>query len=205
MARKKQQTKAKKEEKSGVYTTDYQAKWIAGLEKDSFQKPELNKFITFFLFHSPCSQLSAMSKTLLEYGWDDPWKKPQSLRKRLVSLSTNPNLVFSAQSVNDMQQALKKSNLSDDFPGNHNTEQIALYNNMYNQFMSVFYHLRNAIAHGRFTLIDIGADNGDYIIAFEDINKNKDEFRVTARMTLLKSTLDKWIDTIEAGFQVEMG
>lgn len=74
-----------------------------------------------------------------------------------------------------------------------------MYNKKKNQFISVFYHLRNAFAHGRLNMIDIGLKD-DYVFIFEDIQKKKEMCKVTARMILRKSTLLKWIDIIEAGY-----
>ena len=64
--------------------------------------------------------------------------------------------------------------------------------------MSVFYHLRNAFAHGRLNMVDV---DGECVFLFEDIqeNKKKGEIKVTARMILRKSTLLKWIEIIENG------
>ena len=64
--------------------------------------------------------------------------------------------------------------------------------------MSVFYHIRNAIAHCRLNMVDV---DGECVFVLEDVqpNKNADRLKVSARMILRKSTLLKWIDLIEQG------
>ncbi len=42
-----------------------------------------------------------------------------------------------------------------DITANLQKERIVVYNKKKNQFISVFYHLRNAFAHGRLNMIDI--------------------------------------------------
>lgn len=188
----------KNHEKSGKVTVDKKPDWIDVDVTKKLNKAELNRIFTFFVFYSPCMELSAMSKSLEGYGWGDtPWKKPQSLQHKLKKLSNNPKLIFSAQTIDDMNQAIMQAELQDVL-AKLDSERVAIFNNKRNQFMSVFYHLRNAFAHGRFKII--GIENDDYIFIFEDVKKSKTTYEVTARMVLRKSTLIKWIDLIEAGY-----
>ena len=91
-----------------------------------------------------------------------------------------------------MEMALEKSGLKDHFPHSFEKEVICFRNNKNNQFISAFYHIRNALAHGRFCIQNV---NGEDFFAFEDVGKNK----VSARMILRKSTLLQWIELIEGG------
>lgn len=187
-----------KKVKSGFVLVDFQPKWLDYIDPERFNNADLNRIITFFVFHSPCSKLSAMSKSLERYGWNNPWKNPQLLQRKLKIVSNNDNLIFSSETIDNMKQALEKANLLDDIKANINLERIAIYNSEKNQFMSIFYHLRNAFAHGRFNMFDVGLD--DYVFIFEDISKRINMNKVTARMILRKSTLIKWIDLIETGY-----
>jgi hypothetical protein len=186
-------------EKSGNITVEFRPEWLDYIMPEKFNSPELNRIVTFFVFHSPCRQLSAMSKSLEEYGWNAPWKKPQYLQRKLKATSTNNGLIFSAQTIGDMRQALEKSRLMGNLTDDLNTERIAIFNNQRNQFMSVFYHLRDAFAHGRLNMFDIGLED-DYVFLFEDVRKNKSVYQVTARMILRKNTLLNWIELIEGGY-----
>ena len=47
-------------------------------------------------------------------------------------ISTNVDLLFSAQTIDDMKQALEKARLLDNITADVNTERIAVYNNKKN-------------------------------------------------------------------------
>ena len=143
-------------DKSGYVSVEFHPEWLDYIVPERFNNADLNRIVTFFVFHSPCSELSAMSKSLVEYGWNAPWRKPQYLQRRLKAASTNADLLFSAETIDDMRQALEKAELLEDITANIEVERIAVYNNKKNQFMSVFYHLRDAFAHGRLNMVDIG-------------------------------------------------
>lgn len=97
-----------------------------------------------------------------------------------------------------MDDALEKADLLNCFPSDYSRERICIYDNQKNQFLSVFYHIRNALAHCRLNMINI---DSDCVFIFEDIqpNKNAEQLKVSARMILRKSTLLKWIEIIENG------
>lgn len=162
--------------------------WVKRLPAKEFVDEELIKIITFYLFHSPCNGLSAMQKSLKDYNWHTPWRLPYKLNSQLKQASSNFNLIFSAKSYATLDEALKKADLLDNFPSNLKCERIGVYDNKSNQFISVFYHIRNAFAHGRFCI-------KENTFVFED----KYGTKVSARMILKKKTLLKWIEIIEGG------
>ena len=163
-----------------------------------FNDKDLFKIVIFYVFHSPCPQISSMGRTLEEYGWNAPWRKPFYLNRQLKKASTNLNLVYSANSYDKFGKALTKANLLDDFPNDLHTERICIYDNMKNQFLSVFYHLRNAFAHCRLNMVDV---DGECTFILEDGVPLNEKYKLSARMILRKSTLLKWIDIIESGEQ----
>lgn len=174
-------------------------KWLEWIAPEEFHNEELFRIVIFYVFHSPCTGLSAMGKSLADYKWHKPWCKPYYLNKQLKQASSNFNLLFSAKSYDKMSEALGKADLNDNFPNDLSRERICIYNNENNQFMSVFYHIRNAFAHGRLNIVD---SNGECVFVLEDIVPNKKSpqcQKVSARMILRRSTLLKWIDIIEAG------
>lgn len=103
-----------------------------------FADNELFRIITFFVFHLLCAELSSMCRSLEEYGWATPWRKPFHLNKQLKQAATNQQLLFSAQNYNVLESALDKANLKGNFPSDFATERICIYDNMNNQFLSVF-------------------------------------------------------------------
>lgn len=181
-----------------MLTTKRDADWLEWIVPDKFNDKDLFRIVIFFVFHSPCPKLSAMGKSLSEYGWKTPWSQPYSLKKQLCQAASNNELIFSAQRYDDMETTLEKADLKDGFPYDFETERVCIYNNQKNQFLSVFYHLRNAFAHCRLNMFEV---NGECVFAFEDVQaiKNSDTLKVSARMILKKSTLLHWIDIIEGG------
>lgn len=179
-------------------TTECNPEWINWIAPNSFEDKDLFRIVIFFVFHSPCENLSSMGRTLAEYGWSAPWKKPYYLNKQLRQVASNYELLFSAKGYNEMDAALEKADLKENFPCNFSHERICIYDNQGNQFLSVFYHLRNAFAHCRLNMVDVA---GECVLILEDVqpNKNSDQLKVSARMILRKSTLLKWIDLIENG------
>lgn len=177
---------------------DHKPPWMRWIEPERFEDKEFFRIVTFFVFHSPCAKLSSMCRSLEEYGWKTPWRKPFYLNKQLKQASSNPQLLFSAQNYNTLELALDKANLKDNFPSDLGTERICIYNNMNNQFLSTFYHLRNAFAHCRLSMVDV---DGECVFILEDMlyEKKSNRYKLSARMILRKTTLLKWIDLIEGG------
>ena len=180
--------------------TDFNAEWLQWLAPERFNDADLFRIVVFFVFHSPCPELSSMGKRLSDYNWNTPWRKPFYLNRHLKQASSNPKLLFSSSTYEKMSDALSKANLLTTFPDDIKTERVCIYDNMHNQFLSVFYHLRNAFAHCRLNIVDV---DGECYFVMEDIIKEKQKGtyrqKVTARMILRKKTLLNWIDVIEAG------
>lgn len=174
------------------------AAWLQWIVPERFNDEDLFRIVTFFVFHSPCPELSSMGRSLSEYGWTAPWRNPYYLNRQLRQAATNYNLIYSANGYDAMENALEKAALRDSFPSDFETERVCIYDNQNNQFLSVFYHLRNAFAHCRLNMVDV---DGDCVFILEDVQpkRNSISLKVSARMILRKSTLLKWIDIIEAG------
>lgn len=133
--------------------TERNPDWIKWIAPERFDDKELFRIVTFFVFHSPCTNLSSMGKTLAEYGWSAPWRKPFYLNKQLQQAASNYKLIYPASNYDAMDEALEKADLKDNFPSDFLRERICIYDNMHNQFLSVFYHLRNAFAHCRLNMV----------------------------------------------------
>lgn len=178
--------------------TNRNPEWLEWIAPEEFCDKELFRIVIFFVFHSACTNLSSMRKSLSEYGWSNPWKKPYYLNKQLKQVSKSERLIFSVDSYNAMSDGLEKADLNSTFPSNLSCERICIYDCQDNQIMSVFYHIRNAFAHCRLNMVDV---EGECVFILEDVQPkaNKDELKVSARMILRKNTLLKWIEIIENG------
>lgn len=178
--------------------SDRNPTWMRWIAPEYFNDHDLFRIVIFFVFHSPCSNLSSMGKTLTEYGWSAPWRKPYCLNKQLRQAASIYDLIYSAKGYDEMDIALEKSDLKEKFPSDLSRERICVYDRQGNQFLSVFYHIRNAFAHCRLNMVDV---DGECVFILEDVQSKKDskQLKVSARMILRKRTLLKWIDLIENG------
>ena len=176
--------------------TDENPAWLQWIAPERFNSEELYRIVTFFVFQSPCPGLSARGRTLQEYGWTRPWAKPYYLNRQMKQSSSNYELLYSASAYDKMSEALKKADLYENFPNDYSRERICIYDAKKNQFMSVFYHLRNAFAHCRLNMLDV---DGECVFILEDVAPGRGQKKVSARMILRRSTLLNWIDLIEGG------
>ena len=179
-------------------STDEKAQWIKPAVIDT---EDVGRVVRFFVLNSPVDGLSSRQKSLRDYGWHTPWRKPYSLRKRLNALSSNNALIFSAQTYDTMDAALMKADLLSFPPSDINTERVCIYNGKGVQYLSLFAHIRNAIAHGRFNVIAVSEEQ---VFIMEDVAAKKrgmaeGQKTCSARMVLRMTTLQKWMDFIEGG------
>jgi hypothetical protein len=165
--------------------------WIKKISPATLANKDFARIIQFYLFCCPCES-SAMSVTLAEYGWSNPWVKPYYLTQQLKDASTNLNSYYPANTYDDMKQALEKAGFLNDFPNTLSKEAASFYDSQNNQTLSLLKHIRNAFAHGRFALFNV---NGD-VFAFEDKNSSG---KISSRIIIKMSTLLKWIEIIEDG------
>lgn len=181
--------------------------WLSDIDNNLFRDSDFVDIFTFFVINSPCSTLSRRRISLYDYGWNTPWRKPFSLRRQLQRASSNYKLLHSADNVDSVEVALEKASLDDENWTNANMESICVYDCEGNQFLSVFYHIRNSLAHGRFNIFQ---EDEDWIFYMEDARglrrreKNagyleEEHQLLTARMVLRKSTLMNWIELISHG------
>lgn len=180
-----------------------EATWVKE-NLDSNQLARLiNPLLKFFVVESPVPGLSSRIKTLESYGWIEPWKKPQYLNRKIKDCATNTALFWSAATKKDVAARLRDSGLGWSSLDKRNLQEIAVfYDVKKNQTMSVFYHLRNALAHGRFAAFK---NKRDIWFVFEDVGPrgskgdNPNLARLTARIVIKNSTLIKWIRVIQKG------
>ena len=85
--------------------------WMNWIAPERFDDNDLFRIVIFFVFHSPCADLSSMRKTLLEYGWTAPWKKPYYLNKQLKQAASQLEFIYSVKNYNALEDALKKAEM----------------------------------------------------------------------------------------------
>lgn len=197
---KKKTKKSAEERKNGYLYSSHHPGWVKRNRVPvEFGDDDLKRIILFYVFNTPCEQLSSSSIPLQHYGWSKAVWQNNALKERLFNvaeLKRNETFVV-AKNVYDMKDACQIAKLADNFQNQRDVERIVIYKPVnYSEFMAVFYHIRNALAHGRLAMYKHGED---IVFVLEDGVKKGDKFQVRSRMVLRKSTLLKWIEIIEKG------
>ena len=199
--------------------TPFKPGWVnKDLPESFYNDPDNLKIIGFFVVHAFRPFRSSKGKTIHDYGWPkNVWKNSSSVGLKdlliytagLHYLTNNKDIVTgepilestfcSCNNLNDMSSVCNNSGCTDRFTQKRKVNRIAVYNSENNVMLSVFDHIRNSLAHGRFTIYDDG------MIAMESVkmtrnSKESNHDEVHARLLLSKKTLLQWIDIIRTGY-----
>lgn len=193
--------------------------WVKKDFPPTFTKDEdFFRIINFFVFHAFRPNRSSNGKTMEDYGWPkNVWRNTSEVglkdvllytaglhqRMNKVDLVTRQPITeetfVSCQKIDDMSAACQRALVQHDFTRVRGVNRIAIYNSEGNQMLSVFDHIRNALAHGRFTVYKdgmIAMESGKMIYVRE---RHKNKLDIRARMLIKKENLIEWIDIIESG------
>lgn len=193
--------------------------WVNTDLSESFYKDvDFLKIYAFFVCYAFHPNRSSKGKTMADYHWPkNVWGNSSKVGLKDVLLYTadlhqcvqtidsvskapiKEETFVSCKKLDDMSSTCQKAGVQHDFTRTRDKNRIAVYNSEENIFLSVFDHIRNAIAHGRFTIYDdgmIAMESGKKVY---DREKRKNMFDLRARMLLKKETLLTWIEIIEAG------
>lgn len=180
--------------------------WLDTIVPPEYEDNDLYEIILFFVIHSPCSGQSSKGISLTERGWKPkPWYSPKYLKDKLdraIWGEESRSLKMVDSKVKILSE-IESMDLDDDFY-NHREIQRALYSKIGNkgcesEYMSLFYHIRNALAHGRLAMYP--AKNDDITFVMEDgqqIGKDDDDkFEISARIIINKTSLLKVISLLK--------
>ena len=169
--------------------------WLTDPDNQCYDK-DFWDIILFYVLHSLCDGQSCKGHTLQDtYLWKpNPWRPADYLKKKILYAIWGgdiPNL-FMAQNRAGFKGKIFDKNLDADFYKDCYSQRMCYVKvsngkNNGNEIMSLFYHLRNGFAHGRYGMTPI-SDN-DYMFFLEDGKRNNNEFEVTARIAIKKSSL----------------
>lgn len=192
--------KANKTERvRGYETAPYSPGWIKRRVPAEYADDALKRIVVFYVINTPCTDLSSSGLSLTEYGWHrDVWRN-NLLKTRLFSVANleRGRTFLPVKTADSMKSACDQIGMKKGFQQDRNQEKIVFYKpGRYCEFLAVFYHIRNALAHGRLAMYPIEGQR-DIMFALEDGVKRNGEFQVRSRMLLKKSTLLTWIDIIE--------
>lgn len=177
--------------------------WLDAEISNSAFNEDLFQIILFYVIYSPCPKYSTQGRTLQYYKWNDkPWKTNRYLKDKLNGdLFRGKNKYFRAVSqISQLAESFRKSELEKCFYSHRETERVAFLNCENNEYISLFHHIRCALAHGRIAMYE-DAENHDIIFVMENGCEKGKDFLVKARMVLRKSTLLRWIKIITDGPQ----
>lgn len=178
------------------------------LDVKEFNKKELEvlkEILPFYVINTIYEDYSYRSIPITNYGWEDNVWNTGILKDKLfyvANLNLNYNL-FVVSRLDMMRNTLLQANMGDDFYLHRDKEKIVVYvNSRTNVVLSIFKHIRNALAHGRFMMYQIG---DDYMFALESVDNSRHGLVVKARMLLKASTLLEWMKIIKKGPIEEIG
>ena len=172
--------------------------WIKKIVPEEYADDGLRRIVLFYVINTICADLSSSSIEMKTYGWSkDVWKNSK-LKNRLYDVANlKKETLIAVKSIGKLKEKFESANLKKGFQKERDVEKAVFYKpSRYNEFMALCYHIRNALAHGRFTMYP-ASDGKDIVFVMEDGIKANGEFQVRGRMILKKSTLLKWIDIIE--------
>ncbi len=175
--------------------------WVSS--KNSFGKTQNQlKILRFFLFETPCDEISSSGVSMHKRGWPkDVWKK-QDLRKYLLATAKlqDKGTYQKAIKLDDMSDKATAAGLHGLFHTNRDCNRIVYYTDSKQvDMLCILYYIRCAFAHGRFEIYNKPKESPVYV--FESIKKNRASKKnsVRARIVLDEATLVDWAETIMGG------
>ena len=169
--------------------------WLRRPINKDFCDNDLMRIVLFYVLHSPCKQGSYSRINLEDFGWKNPWHSTRfkSLLDDIPNFSSDSFLYTETQK--GFKALWESANLADNFFDENGKEYAVFsYAGESNSHLDLIHHIRNALAHGRFTARKY---NREFYIYMEDVRQIDSRFVVNARIILKKKTLIEWIDIFE--------
>lgn len=187
---------------------DIKQKWLLeDLPEEVITSSDWLKVLRFFVIESPCSGQSNRRKDICEKWGNAPWAPSRYLKipLNLAVFGTRSAQFVKVGSKSKIEDALSEEDLLHSFPSKMESQRAVFTkaNGKGNSssYMSLFYHIRNALAHARFGLLK--DKEGQFVFVFEDGRKrevqDKEQFELTARGIVRFGSLLKIIEVIESG------
>ena len=188
------------------------------LPKDFYSNTDFLRIYAFFVVFAFKPNRSSNGRKITDYGWTrDVWKNKSEVGLKDVLLYVagfhrndntldyvtrdpikDANFVVCSK-LDDMKIACTKAGLQGSSFKERTQNRIVVYDSEKNMMMSLFDHIRNALAHGRFYIYEdgmIAMESGKIVYVPE---KRKKMMSIRARMLIKKDDLIKWIEIIEKG------
>ena len=185
-------------EENGFEISSINPGWIHRKKEEKYLDKDFMRIFVFFVINTPCTESSYSGIDIKDYGWDKNLWRNNGLKNKLFSragLIRDDSFVV-AKKTSEMKKACEKGKTKKNFHNDRSKEKVVIYKSKDNEFLSICNHIRNSLAHGRFSIYD--SEHGD-VYVMEDGVKRNGKFQVRSRMILKKSTLISWIDILEKG------
>lgn len=190
----------KNNEDKFVYS-ELKPSWLYTIVPSEYENDNLLKIIMFFVIYSPCPNQSKRSKTLTEYGWDENVWKNRRLKDKLDKeiFGNDPKHIKVVNGKENLKDEFIKMQLyNEDFFENRSLQRMCYCKiskkGCNNQYMSLFYHIRNALAHGRIAMFP---HKEDIMFVMEGGEDCSEQFIVNSRIIILQSSLLKIIQILQ--------
>lgn len=179
--------------------------WLDIRVPPEFEDDDLYRIILFFVIHSPCPGQSARGISLSEHGWKrNPWYSPQYLKNKLDKeiFGEENRYIKMVSDKETFKNECKDKDFDESFYEYRNKQRFMFVRcsqkGCNSEYMSLFYHLRNSLAHGRLAMYP--AEYGDVVFVLEDGKEvSEGNFEVTSRMIVKKSSLLRVTNLLEQG------
>jgi hypothetical protein len=146
--------------KDEMIITSKHPEWLDTLVADRHCNDKLYKIILFFVIFSPCSKYCTQGRTLQFYNWKEkPWSTNRYLKSRLDDgvFTDRRNYFRCAEKISSLLEDFRKTDLGDNFYLHRAVERVAFTKVESSEYMSLFYHIRCALAHGRIAMFEDAA------------------------------------------------
>lgn len=193
---------AKKSKKAFV-ASDYlhvsnNPSWVDSIQTCASINDDFHRIMDFYVTFCICPEYATQGRTLSFYKWKEkPWKT-YSYLKRKLDYKDNVAICKTRKAVPWKELKSNFSEVSDSqMAWYESLEEFAFFTNVEtSEFMSLFYHIRCALAHGRFAIMTRG--NNRYYVMENGVPRGN-LFYVKARCCIKETTLLHWIEVISAG------
>lgn len=190
----------KKEEKQppeGFILVNAMEEWLQRSIPKDFADNDFMKIILFYVLYSPCKKGSYSRIDLERHGWKKPWHY-EDFKTRLKQIAGfNDTNWHYKEAQKDFKELWESLDYQSEFYDIMNNE-FAVFTNVgeSNPFLDLFHHIRNSLAHGRFTAKKVPRKK-DYYIFMEDVHPENGFYKVNARIIIKKSVLLEWVKFLQ--------
>lgn len=170
--------------------------WWNKNQKLPFNDKNFRKILEFYLFNCPSEiekgkkkspryeKVSQRAITLRQQGWEGGY-----LNSLMAAMkhTTSGHLEYVRCKGNDVERKTSEIEDNSSLSDNHFEMMVVQNRDDMNLTSAVFYYIRNAFAHGSFSVVGSGEKRTYYLESAKD-------GKVKARIRLRETTLLKWID-----------